>query len=107
MGNIQLTKGQLKDRGRLHREAVHYAAAFSREEDANRDFHIGCSNWTTNRAFVLSIEAARLLAGGGDEHATKLLHLAIKEIADANKGQSKGEQTETVTTLKEPVTTYW
>jgi hypothetical protein len=84
MGNIQLTKGQCSDEARLYLEAVEYAAAFNREEDGHDGFHIGCSNWSTNRAFILSVEAARLLAGGGDEHAVRLLELAIKEIAEAN-----------------------
>ena len=43
---------------------------------------IGCSNYDTNRAFVLSIEAARLLAGGGNAIAVKLLKLAIRQIGD-------------------------
>ncbi len=86
-GNIQLTTDEYNDRERLYREAVQYAAAFNREEDQDRDFHIGCSNWETNRAFVLSIEAARLLASGsdGDEYALRLLRLAIQEITDAGK----------------------
>jgi hypothetical protein len=85
-GNIQLTSEEYNDEARLYREAVQYAAAFNREEDGDRAFHIGCSNWETNRAFVLSIEAARLLASGsdGDDYAVRLLELAIKEIADAN-----------------------
>jgi hypothetical protein len=86
MGNIHLTKDEYDDRERLYLEAVQYAAAFNREEDGDQ-FHIGCSNWETNRAFILSIEAARLLAGGcgGDEFALRLLRLAIQEITDANK----------------------
>jgi hypothetical protein len=88
MGNIQLTKAEYDDRGFLYREAVEYAAAFNQEEDADNGFHIGCSNWETNRAFILSIEAARLLAGGGDDHAVRLLRLAIKEIARARSNLS-------------------
>jgi hypothetical protein len=85
-GNVQLSTEEYNDEARLYREAVHYAAVFNRDEDDNRDFHIGCSNWETNRAFVLSIEAARLLASGsdGDDCAVRLLELAIKEIAGAN-----------------------
>jgi hypothetical protein len=84
-GNIQLSREEYNDRERLFREAVQYAAAFNRDEDRDRAFHIGCSNWETNRAFILSIEAARLLASGsdGDGHAVRLLRLATKEITDA------------------------
>ena len=58
-----------------------------------RTFWIGSSNFSTNRAFVLSIEAARLLAGGGDEHAVRLLELAIKQIKEAThvRQRSKNE----------------
>ena len=64
-GNIQLSLEQCRDRERLDREAATYALRFNREEDS-LSFWIGCSNYTTNRAFVLSIEAARLLASGSD-----------------------------------------
>ena len=59
LGNFQL------DEERLYREAAEYALKFNREEDG-RSFRIGCSNYSTNRAYVLSIEAARLLASGSD-----------------------------------------
>jgi hypothetical protein len=85
LGNIQLSRSEQNDQDALYLEAVKYAAAFNREEDGHDGFHIGCSNWETNRAFILAIEAARLLAGGGDDHALRLLRLAIKEITDANK----------------------
>jgi hypothetical protein len=80
-GHIQLTREQLDDRQRLDWEAVEYAVAFVCEDDA-RTFNIGCSNYATNRALVLTIEAARLLCGGfdGDQHAVRLLKLAITEI---------------------------
>ena len=38
-------------------------------------FAIGCSGFTTNRAFVYVIEAARMLAGGDDGDATQQLRL--------------------------------
>jgi hypothetical protein len=81
-GNIQLSREECGGRARLDLEAAKYALEFNRDEDDNGDFHIGCSNYATNRAFVLCIEAARLLAGGseGDTCAAKLLKLAIKEI---------------------------
>ncbi|HEX5509842.1 MAG TPA: hypothetical protein VFX37_15180 [Pseudolabrys sp.] len=83
-GNICLAKEELADRARLYDEAAHYAARFEREEDKH-SFSIGCSNFSTNRAFILAIEAARLLGGGsgGNVFAIKLLRLAIKEIKDA------------------------
>ena len=64
-------------------ERPDYALRFNREEDSN-SFWIGCSNYETNRAFVLCIEAARLLVSNNDIDddllAVKLLKLAIKEI---------------------------
>ena len=65
-GTIMLSTEQLKDRERLYLEAVKYALKFNREEDTD-SFWIGCSDYDTNRAFVLCIEAARLLAGGRGE----------------------------------------
>jgi hypothetical protein len=67
--------------GRLEQEAVQYALRFHDEEDT-RNFWIGCSNFTTNRAFVFCIEAARCLASGdrGDATAIKLLEMAAAEV---------------------------
>jgi hypothetical protein len=83
-GNIQLTREQCEDRGRLANEALKYAVDFDKEEDSCT-FRIGCSNFTTNRAFILAIEAARLLAGGddGDQYALTLLQLAVDEVRQA------------------------
>jgi hypothetical protein len=55
--------------------------SFYKEEDT-RQFWIGCSNYTTNRAFIWTIEAARVLASGTDGNATaiKLLSMALDEI---------------------------
>jgi hypothetical protein len=88
-GNIQLSREQYEDQQRLYQEAVKYACAFVREED-DHSFHIGCSNYSTNRAFVLCIEAARLLAGGSDGNpfAMRLLKLALKEIQAAPGSKS-------------------
>lgn len=79
MGHVHLTEEECGDRGRLLREAVKYAKDFDKEEDGCT-FNIGCSNFETNRAFVLAIEAARLLAGGGDTHAKRLLKMAVEEL---------------------------
>lgn len=83
-GSIYLSKEQLEDQHRLDLEAVKYAVAFEREEDSN-SFFIGCSDYRTNRAFILCIEAARQLASGfdGNPCALKLLNLAITEIKKA------------------------
>jgi hypothetical protein len=62
-------------------EAASYADRFVTEEQTTK-FHIGISNYTTNRALVYTIEAARLLCGGvlGEEHALKLLEMAVQEV---------------------------
>ncbi len=85
-GAIMLSDEQLADADRLYLEAVKYAVTFCREEDSNR-FYIGCSNFSTNRAFILSIEAARLLASGneGNSYALQMLRLASTEIKAAAK----------------------
>ena len=74
---------QCKDHERLYAEAVNYALAFAHEEDG-RSFNIGCSNYETNRAFILCSEAARLLAGDGDTAAVKLLRLAVRQVGDSD-----------------------
>jgi hypothetical protein len=81
MGSILLSPAELRDQKRPYQEAVESALRFNREEDG-RAFQIGCSDFRTCRAFVLSIEAARLLTSGGDGGlwAARLLKLAIKEI---------------------------
>jgi hypothetical protein len=83
-GNIQLTLEEVKNPDRLKREAVTYALGFAREEDG-RAFSIGCSDFRTNRAFVWTIEAARLLACGpeGNSFALKLLDMAAREVRAA------------------------
>jgi len=85
-GNIQLTKEQCADKIRLNAEATAYALAFDREEDSLQ-FWIGCSNFSTNRAFVFAIEAARVLASDSDGNpvAQKLLEMAVAEIRDETK----------------------
>ena len=85
-GNIQLSKVQCDDVNRLLRESVEYAVDFDKEEDTDT-FNIGCSNFSTNRAFVFSIEAARLLASGhdGNAYALRVLQMAIEDIRDAER----------------------
>jgi hypothetical protein len=69
MGHVLLTKEQVSDPERLWHEAIKYANQFNAEEDKCR-FHIGCSDYRTNRAFVWIIEAARNLASGDGGNAT-------------------------------------
>jgi hypothetical protein len=90
MGSVNLSEEELLDDDLLLREAVEYATRFRAEEDS-RSFRIGLSNYSTNRAFVLAIEAARLLCAGGDadETALRLLKLAIKDIEDAQRDAKK------------------
>jgi hypothetical protein len=78
-GGIYLSADELRDPVRLAQEAEAYALHFAKEEDT-RSFCIGCSKFSTNRAFIWAIEAARTLAGGGDATALKLLKMAIQEL---------------------------
>jgi hypothetical protein len=75
---------QVQDRKRLHQEAIDYALKFAEEEDG-LSFWVGCSNFTTNRAFVWCIEAARCLASGddGNKAALKLLKMAAQDVQEA------------------------
>ena len=81
-GNINLTDAQLADRECLGAEAVRYGIGFATEEEneMTRGHLIGYTNFTTNRATVFAIEAARLMCGCDDELALKLLTLATKEL---------------------------
>jgi hypothetical protein len=81
LGNVSLTKDQVRDQSRLIREATEYAVQFAAEEDGDRNFYIGCSDFRTNKAFFWCIEAARLIAGAGYKDAMRLLRMATKEIA--------------------------
>src|SRR6516162_7387943 len=86
VGNIGLSAKELCNPARLDREAAAYAAAFCAEEDKGA-FHIGCSDFETNRAFIWAIEAARCLASGilGEPHALRLLQMAIADVEQAAK----------------------
>jgi hypothetical protein len=79
MGNADLTAEQLRDRSQLEREAHQYALRFSAEEDTHR-FRIEVSNFSTNRAFIYTIEAARCLATGEEDVALSLLEMARNEV---------------------------
>lgn len=84
LGNISLSTEELRDPARLYQEAFEYALKFAAEENG-LTFCIGCSNFATNRAFVWTIEAARLLASGddGDRPALKLLEMAAADVRRA------------------------
>lgn len=80
MGTVFLSQEEAEDKDLLDSEARTYATRFIEEEDGLQ-FHIGCSNFETNKVFVYSIEAARLLAGAfAEAHALKVLELAVKEL---------------------------
>src|ERR1700680_1686531 len=83
MGTVLLTEEELADPQVLAEEASDYAATFIRQETSSR-FDIGTSNYSTNRALVYTIEAAKNLCGAADHVALKLLKMAIKEI-EANQ----------------------
>lgn len=84
MGGINLSDDDIADEDLLLDEAVEYAIRFNAEETGAK-FQIGVSNYRTNRAFVMTIEAARLLAGGSDEWAVKLLNMALEDIAQSKR----------------------
>jgi hypothetical protein len=81
MGNTELSPSELRDSNRLAEEASAYAEKFIAEENT-RKFHIGVSNFETNRAFVYLIEACRCLCAGasGEPVALDLLQMAVDEI---------------------------
>jgi hypothetical protein len=84
LGNISLSEEELEDPRRLVSEAGAYAARFIEEEDS-RKFFIGVGAYTTKRAFVWTIEAARVLAAGDNARALKLLAAASQNISSAPK----------------------
>jgi hypothetical protein len=86
-GNIRLSLEELRCPERLAKEARSYAMQFDAEEDGHEGFHIGCSDFRTNRAFIWTIEAARVLASGDDGNATalRLLKMAVADIKRSEK----------------------
>jgi len=88
VGGVDLSDEQIASPAHLEKEAEKYAAAFRKEEDSRR-FHIGSSNFSTNRAFVYTIEAARSLAGAKDDLARELLVMAVAEIDVVRSKESK------------------
>jgi hypothetical protein len=83
-GNIELSEEDLADPEVLADEAAAYADRFIEDEDRGK-FHIGVSDWYTNRALVYTIEAARLLCMTRPSavYALKLLEMAAVEVKEA------------------------
>lgn len=72
MGGVLVPEEELD----LDAEAADYAERWRAEEDSGR-YHIGSCSKDDRPAFIFSIEAARLIAGGGSsDHAARLLRLA-------------------------------
>ena len=78
MGNIAVP---LKDLD-LQKEAVEYAKAWCKEEDA-QIFDIGCCNHETRPATIFALEAARNLCGASDATALRLLKMAVAGLEAA------------------------
>jgi hypothetical protein len=68
----------------LDKEAEEYAMRFAGEDDT-RHFFVGVSAYSTNRALVYAIEAARSMCGCQPDLAEDLLRMALKEIDEAKK----------------------
>jgi hypothetical protein len=83
MGNVYLTAEEIADPDILQKEAVKYADEFLREEDLH--FTIGVSDFSTNRALVYTVEAARALCGVNHDLASTLLKMAAEETRAAKK----------------------
>jgi len=85
-----LTLAELADAERLAREATDYAIRFLLEENTC-EFHLGCSDFSTNKAFCWTIEAARQLAVGvtGNRVALTLLRMAAAEVVCVRKTRTK------------------
>lgn len=81
LGSVELSAEELEDSDVLREEAVLYAKRFIEEEN-KLHFKIGISNWSTNRALVYTIEAARLMCGGMGQNsrALKLIKMAAEEL---------------------------
>jgi len=83
MGHVSLSKEQAADpEERLQREATAYALKKFNAEENERVFWIGCSDFSTNRAFIWTIEAARALAGNKPDLALDLLNMARTRIRE-------------------------
>ena len=77
LGNITVALEQLN----LPQEASKYARQWWKDEDEMRHF-TGTCNYTTRKATIFAIEAARNMCGGdlGNETALRLLKMAVSEL---------------------------
>jgi hypothetical protein len=82
MGNITVPTETLN----IEKEAANYAQRWRKDEN-NFTFSIGNSSFSTRRASIFTVEAARMMAIGtlGDRTALKLLRMAVKELDAAIK----------------------
>jgi hypothetical protein len=87
VGGVYLTPEQCADPALLAKEAVAYARRLSAEEDTG-SYRIGCTNFSSNRAFVWTIEAARSLCGAADDVAIELLTMALAEVRAEGRNPS-------------------
>lgn len=81
---ICLSEEERQDQHRLDREASEFASDFQAEANLGK-FHIGAPDWSTNRALVYTIEAARCLCGVDAERAVKLLQMALDEVESQSR----------------------
>jgi hypothetical protein len=90
--NTVLTSEELGDREILKEEAARYAEKFLAQENTAQ-FWIGVSDFSTNRALVYVIEAARCLCAAQSllrhEIATRLLALAAEDLAARSKDKDQ------------------
>lgn len=77
LGNIAVPVADLN----IEHEAASYAKQWWEQEDGF-DFFVGCCDFSTRRATIYAIEAARNMCGGrfGDATALALLKMAVKEL---------------------------
>ena len=63
----------------LEAQQARYAERWNAEENSVT-FYIGVCNYRTTMATIFAVEAARLMCGGGDEIAARLLRMAMSEL---------------------------
>lgn len=82
MGGIHLNAEEIASEYILREESFDYADGFISCEDDGGRFHIGISNYESNRALVYAVEACRMMCSGfaGDAIALKLLRMAQEEL---------------------------
>jgi len=76
-GNITVKWNDPDD---LEKEARRYAKKIYKQDENGLFKVYGCANFSTKRALVYVLEAAKNLCSGDDEDALKLLDMAITDI---------------------------